>query len=107
MGKEEFMADEVSCFTCSVGDVSCEYVECDDASEDVIDNYDEYERYEHCGKYDPQGLGKCKCCDKQLDGFMKSWRWWYDAGECGYPICKDCYDNVSEEELKLNLVCSC
>lgn len=105
--KIESLKPQVSCFTCTVGDKSCEYVECDEIPDEFHDKYHEYERPSKCGKYNPIPVVKCRCCSKPLEGFWYSWKYWYEADECGYALCKDCFDNVPEEELKSNLVCMC
>ena len=102
-------SNEISCFDCLRPGHYCDHVECDDIPEDWNDDgqYNELEMPRKCGKYLPLPTGKCSCCDIPLTGYFYQHKLWFEQGECFHPLCQGCFDNVPDDELSINLVCSC
>lgn len=106
--KHEEDKPEIACFNCIRPDYYCDHVECNDAPIELIESCeDDFSLPHKCGMYLPYVVEKCKFCESPINDFKYKHKYWFDAGECMHPICKNCHDSVPEETLKESIYCSC
>jgi hypothetical protein len=109
MSKYKTTEPEVSCFTCTRPDMYCDHVECFDVVPELgeLYEYNELELPRKCGFYDPYKIKHCEFCESVINEFMYKYPFWFNAGECAYPLCQNCFDAVPEEILSEKIYCTC
>lgn len=103
-------APYMSCYVCIHPEgVGCDGLECYEVTDEAILELPYDEAPIKCGKYKPCRAGTCKHCATELEGDMQDHPYWFETvnGDCNYPICKNCYEAVSEVILNESLVCVC